>query len=169
MFNKQWIGVSLALSLSVSVVGSAEAGVLAPARASDLASQTVFFSVTTACSGMTGAVELSGTPTPPPGKVFILTSYQWTLDTTGYPANFPIAAGLASVTDAEGINTSNIIAYSTTPNSGTGATAKNETIPNGVVAIRPSTGNTHLCLFPGTFGTFATGLGWVQGFFASDK
>lgn len=167
MTQRMLIGTTL--MFLAALFGAADAGVLAPSKASDLQASAVFYTSSTACTGQTGAVELAGTPMPPAGKVFVLTSYQWALNTTGYAANFPIQAGLASVTDSSGINTGTIIDYSTVPNSGLGAVVQNQSIPNGVVAIRPSTGRTHLCFFPGTGGTSPTGLGWVQGFFAPDK
>lgn len=148
---------------------TATADALGPSRPSDLVSRVVFYSPTAACAGMTNAVELSGTPIPPIGRVFILTSYQWNVAVSNYPAMFPISVGLASVDDSSGINTSNIIAYSTAPNTATGAVTQNASIPNGVVAIRPSVGKTHLCIFPGTAGVTLSGLGWVQGYFATDR
>jgi len=168
MAARTLIGATLTLLMSLSL-GVADAGVLGPTKPSDLQAGVVFFTSNPACSGATGADELAGTPMPPLGKVFILTSYQWALDTTGYPTNFPIQVGLASVTDSSGINAGNIVSFSTAPNSGTGAVVGNQSIPNGVVAIRPSTGQMRLCIFPETGGTRLTGEGWVQGYFAADR
>jgi len=155
--------------LLVALVRDSSAGVLAPVRASDLAASDVFFQATPACTGITGAMELAGTPVPPIGKVFVLTSYFWPIDASGYAAGFPIGVGLASVTDSSGILSTNTISVDSAPNLPSGVVSKTQTIPNGVVAIRPSTGQSHLCMYPRTGGTSLTGQAWVQGFFAPDK
>ena len=62
----------------------------------------------------------------------------------------------------------NIIAQSLTSN-GPGVAAKTETILPGVVALRPSAGLTHLCIFPDTGGTTLTGDAFVHGYLAPDE
>ena len=163
------LSAALLLLLVCTAINRPVAADAGPSKPSDLISKVVFYSASPACVGMTNAVELSGTPIPPIGQVFILTSYQWNATTSGYQSTFPISVGLAGVDNSSGINTGNIIAYSTAPNTTVGAVTHDASIPNGVIAIRPAIGKTHLCIFPGTAGISFSGLGWVQGYFAVDR
>ena len=114
-------------------------------------------------------MELNFSLRIPPGKLFVLTGFTWRLATPGYAEGFPVGVGLASVTDTSGITLEHIIADSVTPNGQGGVAAKAETIFPGVVALRPSAGLTHLCIFPETFGTTLTGFGFVHGYLAPDE
>lgn len=154
-----------------TVVQNLPAGPLRPTAASQLVAALAFLTDSSACTGstLTGVKELSFPLTVPAGKVFILTDFTWNLDATGYQATFPVAVGLAGVTNSSGITSDRIIAISATPNSATGGVIKTETIANGVVALRPSAGVTHLCLFPETFGTHLQAFAFVHGYLAADE
>jgi hypothetical protein len=154
-----------------TVVQNFPAGPLRPTAASQLVAALAFLTDTNACTGpnLTGVKELSFPLTVPAGKVFILTDFTWNLDATGYQATFPVAVGLAGVTNTSGITSDRIIAISATPNSAAGGIIKTETIANGVVALRPSAGVTHLCLFPETFGTHLQAFAYLHGYLAADE
>jgi hypothetical protein len=154
-----------------TLVQNLPAGPLAPTAASQLVAALAFLTDTNACpsSSVTGAKELAFGLTVPAGKVFILTDFTWSLAASGYQATFPVSVGLASVTSSSGITADRFIAISSAPNSTAGVATKTETIANGAVALRPSAGLTHLCLFPETFGTQLTAFAFVHGYLAADQ
>lgn len=154
-----------------TIVQNLPAARLAPTAASQLVARYAFLTDNPACTGpnLTGVKELSFSLSIPAGKLFILTDFTWNLDASGYQASFPVAVGLAGVTSSSGITSDRIIAFSSTPNSATGGVIKTETIANGVVALRPSAGVTHLCLFPETFGTQLQAFAYVHGYLAPDE
>lgn len=154
-----------------TVVQNLPAAPLGPTSASQLVARMAFLTDSSACTSasLTGVKELSFPLSIPAGKVFILTDFTWNLDASGYQPGFPVAVGLAGVTDNSGITSDRIIAISGMPNTAAGGDIKTETIANGVVALRPSAGVTHLCLFPDTFGTQLQAFAYVHGYLAADQ
>jgi hypothetical protein len=173
---KQLVVATVLLAMCLSGCNSStpvQNQVLGPARASQLVAQVALLTASPACTGTggnyPGAVELSFSLKPPPGMLFVLTGFTWRLATPGYSEGFAVAVGLASVTDTSHISSGNSIADSVTPNGQGGAAGKSETIFPGVVALRPSAGFTHLCIFPETSGTTLTGFAFVHGYLAPDQ